>query len=176
MKITDVVTAPNGEELKRLYDRFGTVVAIDQATRSGVAVLSREHVSLYVASLQDHKRGATLGGELRALATWVGSLKPSVLFFERPAGRHKAAIIKSSKIMGAILAKVEGANGAIAHAFSATEVKKFATDKGRAGKDEMVEAARAEGFPVDDDNQADALFILKMGLERLAKDNPTDHE
>lgn len=42
-------------------------------------------------------------------------------------------------------------------------IKKFATGKGNANKDAMVEAARREfvHVSVDDDNQADALWILR---------------
>jgi Holliday junction resolvasome RuvABC endonuclease subunit len=52
--------------------------------------------------------------------------------------------------------------------FSATEIKKHATGKGNAGKDQMVEAARRR-FPtvnIVDDNHADALWILSLAKER----------
>jgi crossover junction endodeoxyribonuclease RuvC len=39
-------------------------------------------------------------------------------------------------------------------------IKKFTTGKGNADKDQMVEAVKALGFKVKDDNQADAIAIL----------------
>jgi Holliday junction resolvasome RuvABC endonuclease subunit len=47
-------------------------------------------------------------------------------------------------------------------------IKKHATGKGNAGKDEMVKAMQALGHPVTDDNEADALAILHWSLEQHA--------
>ena len=46
-------------------------------------------------------------------------------------------------------------------------VKRHATGKGNAGKEEMIAAARARGFRPSDDNEADALAILHWALETL---------
>lgn len=45
------------------------------------------------------------------------------------------------------------------------QVKKFATGKGNAGKDQMIAAARALGYEPVDDNEADAIHILRCGWE-----------
>jgi Holliday junction resolvasome RuvABC endonuclease subunit len=45
-------------------------------------------------------------------------------------------------------------------------IKKFATGKGNAGKDEMVAAAQAWGYKPKDDNEADALCLLRCALAR----------
>lgn len=44
-------------------------------------------------------------------------------------------------------------------------IKKHATGKGNAGKDEMVAAMRTHGHPVSDDNEADALALLHWAIE-----------
>ncbi len=44
-------------------------------------------------------------------------------------------------------------------------IKKHATGKGNASKDEMIAAMQANGHPVTDDNEADALAILHWALE-----------
>jgi hypothetical protein len=44
-------------------------------------------------------------------------------------------------------------------------VKKHATGSGNAGKPAMIAAARARGFNLTDDNEADALAILLWALE-----------
>lgn len=43
-------------------------------------------------------------------------------------------------------------------------IKKHATGKGNAGKEEMIAAARAKGFNPTDDNQADALALLDWAI------------
>jgi Holliday junction resolvasome RuvABC endonuclease subunit len=43
-------------------------------------------------------------------------------------------------------------------------IKKHATGKGNAGKEEMIAAARARGYSPIDDNEADALAILHWAL------------
>ena len=44
-------------------------------------------------------------------------------------------------------------------------IKKFATGRGNAGKDEMIAAMRALGHAVTDDNEADALAILHWAID-----------
>lgn len=44
-------------------------------------------------------------------------------------------------------------------------IKKFATGKGNSNKEAMMEAARARGWVIEDDNQADALFMLAYRLK-----------
>lgn len=44
-------------------------------------------------------------------------------------------------------------------------IKKHATGKGNAGKEEMVAAMRTRGHPVSDDNEADALALLYWAIE-----------
>jgi len=43
-------------------------------------------------------------------------------------------------------------------------IKKFATGRGNASKDEMIAAAKALGYNPQDDNAADAIHILRCGL------------
>lgn len=45
------------------------------------------------------------------------------------------------------------------------QVKKFATGKGNAGKDAMIAAAVKLGFRPADDNEADAIHIVRCGWE-----------
>lgn len=45
-------------------------------------------------------------------------------------------------------------------------IKKHATGKGNASKDEVIAAIRAKGHPVVDDNEADALAILHFALSK----------
>ena len=44
-------------------------------------------------------------------------------------------------------------------------IKKHATGRGNAGKDEVIAAMRAKGHPVTDDNEADALALLHWAID-----------
>ena len=46
-------------------------------------------------------------------------------------------------------------------------IKKFATGNGNAKKPDMVHAMRARGYTPVDDNEADALALLLLALERM---------
>ena len=43
-------------------------------------------------------------------------------------------------------------------------IKKHATGKGNAGKEAVIAAMRAKGYPVNDDNEADALALLHWAI------------
>ena len=45
-------------------------------------------------------------------------------------------------------------------------IKRHATGKGNAGKAEIIAAMQAKGYPVTDDNEADALALLHWALEQ----------
>ena len=45
-------------------------------------------------------------------------------------------------------------------------IKKHATGKGNAGKADMIAALRARGYPVTDDNEADALALLGWAMDQ----------
>jgi Holliday junction resolvasome RuvABC endonuclease subunit len=45
-------------------------------------------------------------------------------------------------------------------------IKKFATGRGNASKEEMIAAAKSRGFEPVDDNEADALAILFLALRQ----------
>lgn len=47
-------------------------------------------------------------------------------------------------------------------------IKKFATTKGNAGKDEVIAAVRRMGFEPADDNEADAIALLRWALAHRA--------
>jgi Holliday junction resolvasome RuvABC endonuclease subunit len=53
-------------------------------------------------------------------------------------------------------------------AYSATEIKKFATGKGNANKESMIESARSKyQYSGNDDNEADAIHLYHLALRDL---------
>lgn len=85
-----------------------------------------------------------------------------VIAYERPAGRHTHAVIHHSKMVAIIEAFCEDREIDYC-AFSAGEIKKFATGKGNCSKDDMIKAAQEKlGYKGEDDNEADALWMLEL--------------
>lgn len=89
-----------------------------------------------------------------------------VVAYERPAGMHKASIMVASEMVG-VLKDLCIEQGIELACYSATEIKKFATGKGNAGKPEMIEAAIKLGFNPIDDNEADAIHLYYLAKKDL---------
>ncbi len=86
----------------------------------------------------------------------------NLVTFERSAGFHKNALIVQAELHGVLKIFCEE-NSIPYRAFSAAEIKKFATGKGNANKEAMVKAAREKyGYAGSDDNEADAIHIFKL--------------
>jgi len=91
----------------------------------------------------------------------------NLVVYERVAGFHKNSIIHAAKMVAIIESYCEE-NGIAYKAVSATEVKKYATGKGNANKDKMIEAAQSKlGYLGNNDNEADAMWIYQLVLNEL---------
>jgi len=85
----------------------------------------------------------------------------SLISYERPAGLFKSSIMVASEMVGVLkLLCIE--KGIDLACYSATEIKKFATGKGNANKDAMIQAAKDLGFNPSDDNEADAIHLYNL--------------
>jgi len=89
-----------------------------------------------------------------------------VVAFERPAGQHKASIMVASEMIG-VLKELCVEKGVEYSTYSASEIKKFATGKGNANKQAMVDSAIALGYAPQDDNEADAIHLYRLASEEL---------
>jgi Holliday junction resolvasome RuvABC endonuclease subunit len=91
----------------------------------------------------------------------------SVVAFERTAGFHKNALIVQAELHGVLKVFCEE-NKIEYKAYSASEIKKYATGKGNAKKDLMIKAAREKlGYLDDNDNEADAMWIYELAKNDL---------
>lgn len=91
----------------------------------------------------------------------------NLITFERTSGFHKNALIVQAELHGVLKIFCEE-NKIEYRAFSASEIKKFATGKGNAGKPEMIKAAQIKwGYLGNDDNEADAMAIYFLTKESL---------
>lgn len=85
-----------------------------------------------------------------------------LISYERVAGLHKGAIIVASEMVG-VLHDLCIEKGVEITAYSASEIKKFATGKGNANKAAMVQAAKEKyGYIGDSDDEADAIHLYHL--------------
>lgn len=143
------------------------ILAIDPSTHCGWAV-SR---SLYGVWDLTHKRDESVGMRLirfRSKMTEILNLENiNLVVFERPGGIHKGAMIVQSEIQGQIKTICEDFKIEY-RAYSSGEIKKYATGKGNAGKPMMIKAAQEKlGYEGNDDNEADALWLLELAKRDL---------
>jgi Holliday junction resolvasome RuvABC endonuclease subunit len=92
----------------------------------------------------------------------------NLVTFERSAGFHKNAIIVQSELHGVLKLYLEEIKMDY-RAYSAKEIKKFATGNGNANKEKMIQAAR-DRYKIEpiDDNHADALHIYHLSVQDLS--------
>ena len=90
-----------------------------------------------------------------------------IVVYERPAGRHTYAIIHQAKLIG-VLEQFCEENDVEYKSYSASEIKKFATGKGNANKQQMIDAAKHKyHYLGNDDNEADAMHMRYLAKEEL---------
>jgi Holliday junction resolvasome RuvABC endonuclease subunit len=92
----------------------------------------------------------------------------TLVSYERPAGMHKSSIMVASEMVG-VLKDLCISKGIELACYSATEIKKFATGKGNAGKPQMIEACVKLGYNPIDDNEADSIFLYLLTIKDLGK-------
>ena len=89
-----------------------------------------------------------------------------LIAYERPAGMHKSSIMVASEMVGVLKDLCIELNIDSA-CYSASEIKKFATGKGNANKEAMIEAATKLGYNPQDDNEADAIHLYLLTKKEL---------
>lgn len=143
------------------------ILAIDPASELGWAISRTEYGVWDLKTRKDESMGMKLlrlDAKLKEINELV---KPTIIACERPANVHAGAVIHESKLIG----KIEefcAANGIEFMPLAVTSIKKFATDKGNAGKPLMIQAAQEKlGYPGNNNNEADALWILELAKHEL---------
>lgn len=144
-----------------------TILSIDPATKTGWAISNEIYGTWNLKTRTDESWGMKLV-RLRSKLKEIFEAYPiDVVVYERPAGRNTRAIITQSKIIGIIETMCQDRNIEY-RAYSAGEIKKFATGKGNSGKPAMLESAlNMYGYEGNDDNIADALHLLNLAEYEL---------
>tara|TARA_R110000868_G_scaffold402872_3_gene679633 strand:- start:5740 stop:6186 length:447 start_codon:yes stop_codon:yes gene_type:complete len=139
------------------------VLSLDVASTTGWCIDTKRLYGTWdLKTLKDESMGMKLI-RLRAKLILIHAVeKLDVIIYERPAGQHTASIMHQSKMIGIIEEFCEQV-GIDYRAFSAKEIKKFATGNGNCGKQAMVDAAKIKyGYKGEDDNIADAMHMLGL--------------
>lgn len=142
------------------------ILALDIATKCGFAYGELETLQTGTWNLTP-RRDESKGMRLIRLQAKLNELREygvGLLVFEavRAAGGHLNAAIVQAEIQGVVKAWAETA-GIEYRGYSSSEIKRFATGKGNAKKQDMIHAAIHKfGREVSDDNEADALALWHL--------------
>lgn len=165
MKTKRIRTKKNENKIAELSDV--KILSLDIASVTGWATSETEYGTWDFKTRKDESMGMKLL-RFRAKLNEVKELMQfNLVVYERPAGRFKNSIIHEAKLIAVVEEWCEQ-NKIAYRSYSATEIKKFATDKGNAGKPLMIKAAKEKlGYTGNDDNEADSLWMLKIAQRDL---------
>jgi Holliday junction resolvasome RuvABC endonuclease subunit len=148
-----------------------TILSLDLGTTTGWAVRSR--ASDITSGIQSFKPQRFEGGGMRFLRfkRWLTDIKHAVdgidlVYFEE-VRRH--AGIDAAHAYGGFMAHLTAwceHHNIPYQGVPVGTIKKHATGKGNASKEEMIAAAIKHGFTPADDNEADALALLRWAIEQ----------
>lgn len=151
------------------------IMALDIALNTGFAVGDGTPGGTVFGTVYFHRWKQDWAECGRRFSEWLGAMidehLPSHIVVEAPFFRGK-----SSNLLAGLVweAHREAEFHDIPRSeYRPTQVKKFLTDNGSAGKDDVMFAAWARGFDVKDDHQADAVALLLLHAEKTAGSKPT---
>jgi Holliday junction resolvasome RuvABC endonuclease subunit len=142
-------------------------LALDVASTTGWCLNNLTYGTWDLKTKKDESMGMKLI-RFKSKLSEIHSLENlNLIVYERPAGRHANSIIHQAKLI-AILEEFCEVNNIQYSALSASEIKKFATGKGNASKEEMIESAKSKyGYLGNDDNEADAIHMWNLMNNQL---------
>lgn len=146
-----------------------SLLALDLGTKTGYAAFAG---GATVSGTMDFKPGRYEGGGMRylKLRRWLDELHATSALTEvvfEEVRRHAAtdAAHVYGGLLGVLTAWCEGQNPKVPYlGYPVGTIKKFATGKGNADKAAMIEAVRLWGYEPVDDNEADAIALLRLAM------------
>ena len=144
------------------------ILSLDIASTTGWAIDTKDLYGTWdLKTMKDESMGMKLIRLKAKLQLIHNTEKLDLIIYERAAGQHTASVIHQAKLIGVVEKFCEEV-GIDYKAYSAKELKKFATGNGNCNKQAMVKAAQTKyGYPGDDDNVADAMHMLELCKEEL---------
>ena len=144
------------------------ILALDVATKTGFATRNTSG-TWNLTPKRDSSGGMRLIEFEKRVKDICATDGINLVVFERSAGFHKSALIVQAELHGVLKAFCER-NNIEYRAYSAGEIKKFATGKGNAKKPQMIAAAEEKyKVTVIDDNHADALHLYHLAKKDYAE-------
>jgi Holliday junction resolvasome RuvABC endonuclease subunit len=148
-----------------------SILSIDPATKCGVAY--QRPNKPWAVELWDLTRKANESDGLKwmrfraKIKELCSKYQIQLIVYERPAGQHMGAVIHHAKL-AAVIEETAAQLEIECKAYSAGEIKNMATGKGNATKPMMIKAAQDRlGYTGNDDNEADALWLLQKAKSEL---------
>tara|TARA_R110002074_G_scaffold114748_2_gene245295 strand:- start:577 stop:1020 length:444 start_codon:yes stop_codon:yes gene_type:complete len=143
------------------------ILSLDIASTTGWCLDKYLYGTWDFKTRKDESMGMKLIRFLAKLKEVYELEKFDIVVYERPAGRHAHAIIHQAKLIG-VLEQFCEENNVEYKSYSASEIKKFATGKGNANKQQMIDAAKHKyHYLGNDDNEADAMHMRYLAKEEL---------
>jgi Holliday junction resolvasome RuvABC endonuclease subunit len=145
------------------------ILALDLATQTGWAHSSS---GLVTSGSEGFKLKKQDGPGVRFLKfrSWLRDqieiVKPELIVFEEVMRWSSGAAAKCYCGLLAILQTECEAKEIPYEGVHVGTIKKAATKNGAASKEQMIQAARARGYKPQDDNEADALHLLHIYIDR----------
>ena len=153
------------------------ILALDPATKVGWAHTDGPS-GVWDCSIRRDESGGMRLIRLRAKIQEVFDANPfTLLAYE--AARNAApgmqgALVTQATLQSVIVLWCED-NNVDYRGYSPSEIKKHATGKGNANKQAMIDGAHEKWkIPIEDDNHADALWILDLIHKEVAEELPVD--
>jgi len=146
-------------------------MAFDIGTKMGLAWTDDEHPESYLFGYLDYtgKQYKNRGVRYLAFRMFLDDWQPvpETIYYER-VRRHNGT--DAAHVYGGFMAVLEMycvLKQIPLVGLEVASIKQHATGKGNADKEAMLEAARNEfGYDGDNDNEADALWILDLGVQK----------
>lgn len=143
------------------------ILALDLATQTGWAY---ESCGLVTSGSEGFKLKKTDGPGIRFLKfrSWLRDqfeiVKPEKVVYEEVMRWSSGAAAKCYCGLLAILQTECESRGISYKGVHVGTIKKAATGKGNATKEQMIQAAKNAGYAPKDDNEADALHLLRLSI------------
>ena len=156
------------EKIKQAKNKksVNRILALDQASNCGWCTETAFGCWDFTTK-KDESSGMKMIRFKSKLKEVIGLEEINIVVYERVAGQHKNSIIHAAKMVAIIETYCEEM-GIAYRAYSAGEIKKFATGNGNANKQKMIDAAREKyGYSGNNDNEADAIHIYHLAKQDL---------
>lgn len=143
------------------------ILALDPAEICGWAIDKNLYGIWNLKIKRDESSGMKLVKFKAKINEICNLMNIELIVFERPGGRFKNDIISHAKFQ-AIIEDYCLSNNIQYKGYSSKEIKKFASGKGNANKNEMVEAAKKKfNYEGEDHNEADAICLLNLAISEF---------